>query len=282
MYRNSSQGVNKMIRIKVRTEIPLIAFLSIASFSLGTVVLALSLARVLVPVEAFVVLGSSLLTLGITMLQQSLWIRPVPLAIVVTPTSKSFKYKDKVFISVLLRVEFRKYFMFLDRGPSFGHTALAMIYAYLRKDSRNIRYYANYTPFFANPWVTEREEPRHVGWLTMSSIAYIHLIDMVLDPKNHVIESIAFRAPVSIIDIPHVYYEPERLSEILKRTIGEDLGDVEMSKETNVEIVVIGENIISTTLCLSLRDVVAEIEKHIIRDKRLPDKVHEIPIVLDP
>jgi len=88
------------------SEFPLTAFLSIILFVLGTLVLALSLARVLVPVEAFVVLGSSLLTLGITMLQQSSWVKPVPQAIVVTPASKSFKYKDKVFVSILLLVEF--------------------------------------------------------------------------------------------------------------------------------------------------------------------------------
>ena len=51
-----------MIKIKAHTEIPLVMLLSIASFSLGTVILALSLARVLVTVEAFVVLGSSLPT----------------------------------------------------------------------------------------------------------------------------------------------------------------------------------------------------------------------------
>jgi len=271
-----------LIRLKIHTEIPLIAFLSIISFALGTMILALSLARVFVPVEAFVVLGSSLLTLGITMFQQSSWSKPVPLAIVVTPISTSFRYKDKVFVSTLLRIEFRKYFMFVDQGPSFGHTALAMLYAYLHRNGNPIRYYANYTPFFANPWITEREESRHVGWLTMSSIAYIHLIDIVLDPKNLVIESIAFRTPVSIIDIPRVYYEPEQLSEILKRTIGKDMKDIEIGKETDIEIVVLGENIASTTIRLSLNDIITEVEKLIGKDKRLLDKVYEIPIDLDP
>ena len=269
------------IRLKIRTEIPLISFLSIVSFALGTVILSLSLTRILVPVEAFVVLGSSFLTLGIMMLQQSSWSKPVPIAIVVTPTSKSFKYKDKVFISILLRIEFRKYFMFIDQGPSFGHASLAILYAYLHRNSNPIRYYANYTPFFANPWVTEREEPRHVGWLTMSSIAYIHLMDVILDPKNLVIESVAFRAPVNIIDIPHVYYEPERLSEILKRTIGKDMRDLEISKKTDVEIVVLGENVAPTTIRLSLGDIIMRVKELIGINKRLLDKVHEIPIDLD-
>jgi len=200
-----------------------------------------------------------------------------------TPASKSFRYKDRIFMSILLKIEFRKYFMFINQGPSFGHTALAMLYAYLnRRDGNLICYYVNYTPFFANPWVTEHEESKHVGWLTTSSITYIHLIDMIIDPKNLVIESVAFRAPVSVIDIPYVYYEPEQLSEILKRTIGKDMRGIEISRKTDVEIVVLGENITPTTIRLSLGDIIKRMEELIGISKRPPDKLYEIPIDLEP
>ncbi len=276
------QKGTSLIKLRIRTEVPLTAFLSIALFVSGTLVLTLSLARVLVPVEAFVVLGSSLLTLGITMLQQSSWVKPIPQAIVLTPASKSFKYKDKMFVSILLKVEFRRYFLFLERGPSFNHTALAMLYAYLYTDGNSVRYYANYTPFFANPWVTEREEPRHVGWLTTTSIAYIHLIDVVLDPKNFVIESIAFRTPVSVIDMPHVYYELEHLSEILRRSTGKDMKDVEICKSTNIELVMLGSNIVTTSIYLPLNIIITKLEKALSEDKSLLNKIHEIPINLNP
>jgi len=266
------------IRLRMRSEFPLTAFLSIILFILGTLVLALSLTRILAPVEAFVVMGSSLLTLGITMLQQSSWVKPVPQAIVVTPASKSFKYKDKVFVSVLLRVEFQRYFLFLKRGPSFNHTALAMLYAYLHKDDNSVRYYINYTPFFANPWVTERGESRHVGWITTASIAYIHLIDVVLDPKSLAIESIAFRTPVSVIDIPYVYYEPEQLSEIIKRNIGEDMKDIEICRNTNIELVVLGSNIVTTSIYISLNNIITKLERAVSKDLRTFDKIYEIPI----
>jgi len=39
----------------------------------------------------------------------------------------------------------------------------------------------------------------------MSSITYIHLIDIILNPENLAIESIAFRSPVSVINIYHMY-----------------------------------------------------------------------------
>lgn len=284
MLRLIIQRDTNPIKLRVRTEVPLIALISIVSFALGTAVLTLSLAKILVPIEAFVVLGSSLLTLGIAMLHQSSLIKPIPLAIVVTPMSKSFRsrYRDKIFVSALLKIEFRRYFMFMNQGPSSGHTALAMLYAYLRRDRDLIRYYANYTPFFANPWVTEHEEPRHVGWVTMSSIAYVHLIDIVLDPKNFAITSLAFRAPVSVIDIPHVYYELEQLSEIVKRIIGEDMKDTVVSKETNIAIVIHGENITSTTICLSLNDIVRRVEEFISKNGGLLNKIHEIPIDINP
>ena len=157
-----------------------------------------------------------------------------------------------------------------------------MLYAYLHTDGNPVRYYANYTPFFANPWVTEREEPRHVGWLTTASIAYIHLIDVVLNPKSLAIESVAFRTPVSIIDIPHVYYEQEQLSEIIKRNIGEDMKDIKICRNTNIELVVLGSNIVTTSIRLPLNDIITKLEKALSIDKRLFNKMYEISINLDP